>query len=211
MKNPIDISVRLGVEHIDFPGDPPFEVKRVQTLADGASAELSHLSLGAHAGSHLDAPAHFIPGGKTLDAYGLERFIVDCLLVEKFGPGPVRAENLVDCLVQPGQALLVMTENSKTGRATSGRFDSNFVGLDESAADWCVEQKLGLLGIDAISVENCKDGRFPVHNKLLAADILILEGLNLAEVKPGAYRLICLPLRLVGTEASPVRAVLVDP
>jgi arylformamidase len=112
--------------------------------------------------------------------------------------------------IEPGDALLFKTDNSVSGRCRNGVFSENFVYLSSAAANFCVEEKIRLVGIDYISIEKYGDEAFPSHRKILGNNILILEGIDLKEAPQGRYTLICLPLTIKDGEASPVRAILLQ-
>ncbi|MBU0609342.1 MAG: cyclase family protein [Armatimonadetes bacterium] len=205
-----DISVILGEQNSTYPGDRPFVRESTGPIPGIKVTEESNLSLSAHAGTHLDAPAHFIPGGKHLDDYTPADFIMPAQVVEILNPEAVTVDDLEDVVTQPGEALLFRTGNSHSGRVVSGYFSDRYVYISGEAAQWCVDRQLKLVGLDYISVDQYGDSETPAHNILLGAGLLALEAVNLAEVRPGRYTLICLPLRLKGAEGSPVRAVLVE-
>jgi len=204
-----DISVTLGTESMDFPGDEPFSRVYAERLQEGGACDLSSLRMSAHAGAHLDSPAHFLPGGKTLDRYPLEAFVRPARVVEIRDPVCVRAAELEGLEVPQGDALLFKTENSRSGWSRGGAFSERFVYVSAEAAALCALRGVGLVGLDAPSVERYGDDRFPAHRRLLENDVLVLEGIHLGEVPAGRYTLVCLPLKLAGSEASPVRAVLI--
>lgn len=205
-----DISVRLGTESIDYPGDTPYARSLILSLQAGGVCDLSPLVMSTHSGTHVDAPAHFIPGGKTIDRFPIEAFIRPALVVEVPDPLCVDRTVVEKAKVQDGEALLFKTHNSRTGRSRNGQFTESYAYVTPEAAAACVERKVGLVGIDYISVERYGDQTFPVHHVLLTRDILILEGLDLYGVSSGRYKLWCLPLKLTGAEASPVRAILTE-
>ena len=204
----IDISVLLGKESLRYPGDLPFSRDSAGSIAAGDMCNLSELHLSAHCGTHIDAPAHFMEEGRTIDHYSARDFIFTALIMDKRGSGPVRAEDVAAAQVLPGEALLFRTENSTSRRCCNGIYTEKYVYLTEQAALLCVEKGVGLVGIDYISVESPENFDFPVHRTLLGSDILILEGLDLAAVQPGRYTLVCLPLKIEDAEAAPVRAIL---
>ena len=207
-----DISVLLGGEQVDvpIPGAPPFSRELVLKVGrDGI--ELSKLEMTSHPGTHIDAPTHFIPGGKSIDEYPVQRFILPALVIEIKDKEAVRLSELENLDVNEGDALLFKTDNSRSGRCRSGIFSEDWVYVTTEVADYCLAKKVSLLGIDYIAPErpggNIADS--PVHQKLLGNDILVLETINLEDVPPGRYTLFCLPLKIKGGEASPVRAILV--
>jgi len=201
-----DISVRLD-DAITMPGDPPYDRPWVKRIAAGNSCNLSALSMSLHRGTHIDTPLHFLEGVKRLDDYPLERFMLPAMVVETdaMAIGPEHLP-LLDGLAN--EALLFKTDNSREGWVTSGTWRESYAHLTLDAARAIVAAGVGMVGIDYATIEARGDKSYPVHKTLLSADVLILEGLNLAAVPPGRNTLHCLPLVLPGAEASPVRAVL---
>ena len=205
-----DISVSLGDESIDFPGDTPYQRKMVQTLEDGDECNLSEITMSAHAGTHMDAPSHFFSEGKTIDRFPVEKFILSAVVVHVQNRGSIEPEALEDVTVLPGDAILFKTGNSTEGRIENGVFEEDFVYLSEKGADWCLQKRVGLVGIDYISIEKYGSKASPVHRKILGRGIPILEGINLKSVPAGKYTLYCFPLKIGGGEGAPVRAILMD-
>jgi arylformamidase len=203
-----DISVSLGAESFDYPGHPPFSRELIGRTKDSGALELSKLVMSAHAGTHLDFPGHFIPGGKHIDEYPARRFILPAQVVSIEDKEVIRPSELENLDLKPGDALLFKTDNSISGRCASGVFSESFVYMSPEAADFCVDKKVGLVGIDYGTIDRYGDKDFPAHHKLLGNDILILEGINLKEVPPGRYTLFCPPLKIKGAEGSPARAIL---
>lgn len=204
-----DISVSLGVESIDYPDTVPFSRELVEPAKDSAVCELSKLVMSAHSGTHLDFPAHFIPGEKRVDDYPIQRFILPAQVVHIKDKEAIRPSELKNLDIRPGDALLFKTDNSISGRCVSGVFCESFVYMSPEAADFCVDKKLSLVGIDYVTIDGYVDKNFPTHLKLLGNDILILESINLKEVPPGRYTLFCPPLKVKGAEGSPARAILI--
>jgi arylformamidase len=204
-----DISLALGADTAVYPGDPAFVRQCVCThQADGM--ELSRLSMGAHVGTHVDAPAHFLPGGKTLDAFGLERFVLEAVVISVPGRPAVTADDLKGRDLTRGAAVIFQTDNSLCNRIASASFARCFTALDPSAAQLCVAQGVVMVGIDAPSIDPVEAGPL-CHKILLGREILLLEGLDLRGVSPGRYRLICPPLKICRAEGAPVRALLLRP
>jgi arylformamidase len=204
-----DISVLVGVESGTWPGDPPYARRLISALADGKVADVSLLTMTAHTGTHLDAPGHFIPGGRKLDELPAEKFLLPARVIASDDPAAVPAEEIEAAGIRPGQAVLLKTRNSTTGRAAGGAFYRDGVYVSAAAAACCVRRRAALVGIDYFTVDRYGDEGFGAHRVLLEAGVLILECINLRDVPPGEYTLVCLPLRLHACEASPVRAVLV--
>jgi len=203
-----DISVLLGTESINYPGDTPYSRDLMLTIEDSGISNVSKLVMSAHSGTHLDAPLHFIPNAKSIDQYSVQEFILPAQVVSIKDRESIRPSELENLDIKQGDALLFKTDNSISGRCRSGVFSENFVYLSPEAADFCLERKVSLVGIDYNTIERHGDEAFPVHHKLLGSNILILEGINLKGVPPGRYTLFCFPLKIKGGEASPVRAIL---
>ena len=162
----------------------------------------------AHTGTHVDAPSHFVPNGKSIDQYRVEDFIFPAHVIDTHDHrmvGRIHVENLE---FSPGDALLFKTMNSMKGLSKGGRFSKDYVAVSLEAAEYCVQKKAGLIGIDYVTIDLIGDKRFSTHRKLLENGTLILEGIHLEEVPQGKYTLFCLPLKIGGAEASPARAVL---
>ena len=207
-KNVHDISVLLGLENADYPGDDPYNRAEVSSISNGAAYNLSTLTLSAHSGTHIDAPAHFLEKAKTIDLYPPENFILPAHVIHVEDAESIKPASLDGLKTERGDALLFKTINSTSGLSRSGIFSEKFVYMSEEAADMCVNLGAGLVGIDYISIDRYKGDEAPVHRKLLKEGILILEGINLKDVPSGNYTLFCPPLKMKGAEASPVRALL---
>ncbi len=208
--NLIDISTAMESPAAHYLGDPPFEREVLLRPGQGAAFELARVSMSAHCGAHLDAPAHFIPGGRRLGDYGVGAFVLPALVVDIRDPASVEQRELDGVDLARGEAILFRTENSRAkqeGRAPPPRP----VHLSLAAAEWIVERGAALAGLDALSVDAEGDETYPVHRCLLGAGTLILEGLDLAHAPAGHRTLICLPLNIADGEASPVRAILAPP
>lgn len=207
----IDISVEMERQGVLFPGDPVYS-RNIASSLDDSTCEVAELTFSSHHGTHIDYPSHFFAHGKRGRDYPINTFVLPALVVETNEPDPIalRAEDLEHTTgkLAPGGALLLKTSNSRRGIATSGAFRNDFTALHTSAAELLRDMRIALVGIDYCSIEDSAARNFPVHRTLLAADILILEGLCLAHVEPGVYTLICAPLNIAQAEAAPVRALL---
>lgn len=205
-----DISQVLSGRTPVYPGDPPLELRRVLSFAKGDDWNLTEFSGTVHAGTHLDAPAHRLPDGATLDTFPPERFILPAVVADAGDAPAVGPEALAGVEVGEGEGVLFRTSNSATRRFVAVEGEPPPVGIAPAGARECVRRGVSLVGLDAQSVDPPGDER-PAHEILLGAGVLLLEGADLAHVPPGRYTLICLPLRLAGAEGSPTRAVLIAP
>lgn len=203
-----DISVLLGERSIDYPGDTQFSAELIVSLQKSGVFDLTKLVMSAHSGTHIDTPSHFIADSKNINNYAIKDFILPAQVVEIQDEEAVRARELLTLDLKPGEAILFKTDNSRSRFHKDSTFTKRFVYLTPDAADFCIEKKVKLVGIDYITIDKYGDDAFPVHHKLFEKDILVLEGINLQDIPLGRYTLFCLPLK-IKCEASPVRAILI--
>jgi arylformamidase len=208
-----DISLTISPDMPVWPGDPKVVLKRVSKISEGANANVSRLELSVHTGTHLDAPNHFLDQDRTTveqlplkiltgRAYVLhlpdEVDLITRITLENAGVPPRT------------RRLLIRTRNSNEWARQEKLFNNRFVGIDASGAEYLAERGVRLVGIDYLSVAPFQNSR-PTHEILLGSGIVVVEGLDLSQVSQGRYTLFCLPLKLLGAEGSPARAILVGP
>jgi arylformamidase len=198
----IDVTLPISDKLAVWPGDPPVHLTRV---SDDLPM-LSGLSMSCHAGTHVDAPAHFVPGGAGVDGLPLDVLVGPAWVVHLVGRAPLTASMLAGAAIPPGTVrLLIRSDNSD--RVVEA-FDPDFVALAPDAAAWLLDHGIRLVGIDGPSIEAYDAPGDPVHRALLAAGVIIVENLALACVASGAYELTCLPLPIAGCDGAPARVVL---
>lgn len=175
---------------------------------DGVRETAVHLS--SHTGTHIDAPSHFLRDGKTIDEMRVDRFIGDCVVLDM----TTCAERITrDCLIAhdndivEGGIVLLRTVNSDLN--PTDKFSPHFVYLEATGAIYLAEKKVKAVGIDYLGIEHSQPGH-PTHENLMHADVVIIEGLRLGNVPAGKYLFVCLPLNVIGVEAAPARAILMD-
>ncbi len=205
----IDITTSVSPRSVMWPGqDPPSQKFRSHT-DEGDPSTVSRWSLSAHTGTHVDARMHFIPGGWTIESLELSRCVGPCRVVDlTHVEGHVERADLEAAEVAGTARLLLKTRSSNLGLLGRGEFEEGYVGISWEAAEYLVEIGAETVGVDYLSVEPFEDKEFNTHHTLLGADVVILEGLLLTDVEPGEYFLVCLPLKLAGSDGSPVRAIL---
>ena len=202
----ITVPVREGMPV--YSGDQPFKITRVLDMGKGAPANLSVVNMGAHNGTHMDAPLHFIADGKTIGELDLGVMM-----------GPVRVFHLeveekidlndVETLDLEGvERVIFKTRNSDLWRKEG--FQTNYVYISGRAAQYLVDRGVKLVGVDYLSVQAHDGDDFSPHLALLGGGVVVLEGVDLSETPPGDYRLVALPLKLVDAEGAPARAVLIE-
>jgi arylformamidase len=188
----IDVSVPVRPGMITYPGDPEVRLERVSSIADGDVVNLSRLDFGVHSGTHVDAPLHFVDGGRSVESLPLDVLVGPCVVVEGLDPAAVPAG---------AERVLFKTPNSRLWEREE--FSQEFVALDGEAARALVERGVRLVGIDYLTI-----GDEEAHRVLLGAGVVAVEGLDLRGVEPGEYRLVCAPLKLEGAEGAPARVLL---
>jgi arylformamidase len=193
-----DVSVPIRTGMVTYPGDPEVTLDRVISIADGASANISKLDLGVHSGTHVDAPVHFLEGEAGADELPLDVLNGPCEVVEV----AALDESAVDAVPADATRVLFKTPNSELWAQDA--FPDSFERLNGAAARALVERGVRLVGVDWLSV-----GDQEAHRVLLGAGVVPVEGLDLRGVEPGSYELHCLPLRLIGSDGAPARAILI--
>ncbi len=205
-----DISLPISEALIVWPGDPAIHITQPSHLDKGDKATVSRLDMGAHTGTHVDAPCHFIPGGPGVDSLDLDTLVGPALVVEAPANGHITAD-LLKGLAIPSHTprVLFHTRNSELWSRGERSFSKDFVGITADGAQWLADVGVRLVGVDYLSVAPFGQSG-PTHQTLLHAGVIIIEGLNLSQVRAGTYTLVCLPLKLVGIDGSPARAILIE-
>lgn len=201
----IDITPKLYEGMPTYPGNPEYKIRQVRTVEEGANSTLSELTTGTHAGTHVDAPSHFIEGARSLEDMGLEALVGPARVVEIDAEQTIEVEHLEPLGIESGERVLFKTRNSALWE--KDEFDEEYVFLSVAAARYLAERKPACIGVDYLSVGGKGNG-VEVHKALLGEGVMLIEGLDLRDAEPGEYDLACLPLRLAGAEAAPARAVL---
>jgi arylformamidase len=205
-----DISLPISESLVVWPGDPPVRITQPAHLDRGDMFTVSRLELGAHTGTHVDAPAHFIANGLTVDGLDLDLLVGPAWVVHTLDADLLTADLLAGLEIPHGAVrLLFRTRNSDHWARGEGGFFESYVGISQDGAQWLVDRGVRLVGIDYLSVAPFFD-TVSVHQILLRAGVVLVEGLNLSGIAPGAYRLVCLPLKLAGGEGAPARTILMD-
>jgi arylformamidase len=207
-----DVTVPVS-EHVPiYEGDPAAVIEGVNRIAEGDPANVSRICCGLHTGTHVDAPNHFIDGTRRVDQLDLEKLMGPCL-VAAIDPAvdAIESFHLPDLGYDSGvERILFKTKNSDFWNEPEKGFRTDFAYLTEAAARTLADRGVKLVGIDYLSIEMFGSADHAVHKVLLEKEVVILEGLDLRQVEPGAYEMICLPLKYVGGEGdgSPARTVL---
>jgi arylformamidase len=203
-----DITVPIRAGMPVYEGDPDVDIAAWSALAKGDSANVSFLHFGAHTGTHVDAPAHFIQDAPKIDGLALESLIGRARVVRvPDDVNEISPDFLAGCDLDRVERVLFHTRNSSFWNEG---FRKDFTHLLPEAAEMLVESGVKLVGTDYLSIEKFHSGHHRTHLALLSRNVIIVEGLNLSDVPPGDYELICLPLRIAGGagDGAPARVVL---
>ncbi len=208
MSNLIDISIPLKTGMVCWPGSAGFRLSRTMEMSKGDPANNSWIDTDVHIGTHIDAPWHSLPNGMTVDQLPLGVLIGTAFVAYLPDVTEITAKSLESHPIpKETKRLLFHTRNSKIWEKKDNEFKKDFVALTIDGAEWIVNHDIQLVGIDYLSIQQFGES-METHNIMLRKDIIIVEGLDLTGVEEGVYELICLPLRIVGSEGSPARAVL---
>lgn len=206
-----DISVTVTSKLPTWPGDPNVELERVEKIEAGANANVSRVAMGVHTGTHVDAPYHFLEDGTTVDTLPLDILIGSVQVVDLGDQVDlITADVLQKANIIPSVSrILFKTRNSQIWERGETEFQTGFVGISADGAEYLVLKGIQLVGIDYLSIAPYKNSR-PTHQILLKAKMIIIEGLDLSKIQAGVYQLVCLPLKLGGSDGAPARTVLIE-
>lgn len=205
-----DISPSLTTGMPVWPGDTPFQSHPHWVLEAGCPVNVARLTLSPHSGAHADAPSHYLANGMPIGAVALQPYLGVCRVVHCLLPGlqislAMLQAVLADTGPLPPRILLRTYE-----RFPHERWDADFPGIDPAAIDWLASQGVLLIGVDTASLDPSHSKSLAAHHAVARHGMAILENLVLDTVAPGDYELIALPLKLMHSDASPVRAILRD-
>jgi arylformamidase len=209
----IDVTLALRSDMPTWPGEPGPRITPHSQIAEGKPANVSILTFANHTGTHVDPPLHMLA-----DGYGVDELPLEALL------GPARVIGYESAAHISGQWLdrqriprtvtrfVFRTLNSDLWRAPNREFRKDFVALDETAGQWLADHGAVLVGVDYLSVEpfGSSPKGHPVHKTLLRRGAVIIEGLDLHQVEPGDYEIVCLPLKVLRGDGAPARVVLIE-
>jgi arylformamidase len=198
----IDISVPVRDGMAVWPGDPPTRVERIAAIERGDAFNLSGMSMCLHAGTHVDAPLHYLENAAAIGGLPLEAVVGPARVIAIQDPKAITARELADHRIRRGERLLFKTRNRE--RAS---FD-DYVALAPEAAGYLAGRGIRVAGIDYLSIGSPGEDGDEVHRILLGAGVWIIEGLDLTAVDPGKYDMVCLPLSIPASDGAPARAIL---
>jgi len=202
----MDISVPLSDGMLHWPEDPPIEIKRVIDMKNGDEYNLTHVSMAVHTGTHMDAPCHFRRSGISIDKMPLTASVGEARVIEITDNEFINVEEIRPHRIRKGERILFKTKNSKR-KWINKPFNRKFVHLSIEAAKYLSERKVQTIGIDYLSIGGYEGNVVEVHDIILKAGIWVIEGLDLSKIEPGDYNLICLPIKIAGSDGAPARAL----
>ena len=208
--NWVDVTVPLRNGMVVWPGDIKVEIIRRVSMDRGDICNNSSINMGVHTGTHMDAPLHFIAKGKSIDQLPIDVTVGHARVIEIKDKVSIKPEELKQYNIKRGERIIFKTFNSPRCWEID-KFADDFVYITKSAAQFLVDAGVKLVGVDYLSVGSPfdpEDGMKDVHDILLGAETWLIEGMNLEAVIAGNNNLICLPLKLINTEGSPVRVIL---
>lgn len=203
-----DISRLLSPETAAYPGDDRLGITRMSSLEEDDIANLTSIRLSPHLGTHIDAPWHYSPDPTYPSDLPLEIFIGPAQLITiKRKQETIHLKDIRN-VFRPGiHRLLLHTEHSLVPDEV---WDDQYPGIDPEAINWLSDKGVLLLGTDTPSVDPADSTSLVAHHQALTGGIILLENLRFTDIPDGFYQLVALPLRLAGTCASPVRAILIE-
>jgi arylformamidase len=200
-----DISLTLSAESIRWVTAQPLELIERKRMSRGDANNSSSVHTSVHAGTHVDAPFHFVPGGVTIESLPLETFIGPARVCAAEPGRHITAADVSKAGLQGETRVLFKTRNSMLLK--KGVYDPSFAPFSVDGAKALVDLGVKLVGLDYLSAASA-DEQVPVHRAFLDRGVILLEGIDLADVPPGRYELFCPPVKLAGSDGAPCRAVL---
>ena len=207
-----DVTIPISEKMPVWPGEQGVQIETMARIAQGDRVNASRVNISSHAGTHVDAPYRYIQKGLTADRLPLRLLMGPAFVVEVDGleGNAIQVYDLARLhFPADTRRLLIKTRNSELWQYGYTDFERDFVHLAPKTAEWLVKRKIDLIGMDYLSVEAFGTRDFRVHHALLGAGVVILEGLDLSRVPPGPCELVCLPLKIEGSDAAPARVLVI--
>lgn len=200
-----DISLTLSPSAIRWVTAQPLELIERKRMSRGDTNNSSSVHTSVHAGTHVDAPFHFLADGATIESLPLDLFIGPARVCAVECGSHITAADVEQAGIQDECRVLFKTRNSRLLK--KGAYDASFAPFSVDGARALVERGVKLVGLDYLSAAGANE-QVPVHRAFLEHGVILLEGVDLSEVPPGRYELFCAPVKLAGSDGAPCRAVL---
>ena len=204
-----DVTVAISDSVPIYSGDPLVQIESVNQIASGDNANVSNLCFGAHTGTHVDAPNHFIDGTRRVEDLDLEKLVGRCRVIA-VDESVMAIEPMHLGAIDGVERIVFKTRNSKFWDEAGQGFRTDFTYITPDTARVLAHAGVKLVGLDYLSVEKFGSTDFATHTTLLGKEIVILEGLDLRRVPAGEYEIVCLPLKYIGGtgDGAPARTIL---
>jgi arylformamidase len=205
-----DVTLTISPDLPVWPDDAPISLERLSEIKEGATSNVTRLSMSAHSGTHVDAPRHFIDKGESVDELDLKLLTGRAYVLHVSNEVDLITRDLLERSGIPPRTkrVLFRTRNSNYWADGNSDFQENYVALDPQAAEYLIKKGVKVVGVDYLSVAPFNDV-VPTHQVLLGAGIIVIEGLDLSQVSQGRYSMYCLPLKLAHGDGAPARVILV--
>lgn len=204
----LDVSAPLRGGMAHWPGDPAVRIRPLSRIGRGVECNLTALSMCVHAGTHMDAPLHYLAKGASIDAMPIEATVGRARVIEIDHPEAIEPRELRRHRIRKGERLLFRTRNSRRHWTETNQFFGDYVHIAPDGARFLADRGVRTVGIDYLSVGSPGPDGADTHRILLRAGIWIIEGLDLSRAAAGSYELVCLPLKIPGADGAPARALL---
>lgn len=205
-----DITLTISRDLVVWPGDPRVEIEQIASITQGNDANVSHIRMGVHTGTHVDAPYHFINSGKTIEEMDIDLLTGRAYVLHVPDDIDLITREFIEKSNIPPRTKRVLFKTRNSQRWANGEtsFDEQYVALNPEASALLIKRGVKLVGVDYLGVAPFNDV-VPTHQVLLGAGVVVVEGLDLSEVSQGRYTLYCLPMKIGGVDGAPARAILV--
>ena len=203
----IDISLPIHSGRIVWPGDPEVKIEKLLQIEKGDICNTRHLSCPVHVGTHVDAPLHFIDGGDGIETLPLSSLADKARVIEIINKTEIPLDEIEGKGIKEDDIVLFKTINSAK-YLKEKKFNENYVYLSTAATNYLVSKNISTVGIDYYSIAGVNSNLIECHQVLLGAGVTIIEGLDLSKINPGLYEFVCLPLKIVGSDGAPARAII---
>lgn len=200
-----DVTVALEDGMVSWPGDRPVIISKTATY-ENDKVNVTAINISAHTSTHVDAPLHFIKDGKDVTELLFEKLIGTARVIQIDDTKCISQNSLKNIYIEKGDSVLFKTRHSEESWSLLP-FQMDYVYLTKEAALFLIEKEIACVGIDYLSIAEFSNGE-EVHRLLLEKEIVIIEGIDLSNIKPGNYDMICLPLKIKGADGAPARVLL---
>lgn len=189
-----------------WPGDPEVTLQRFADMRNGDICNVTRMDMCVHTGTHMDAPLHYVMDGDGMETAPIDTLVGPARVIEITDPVSIRRAELEPFDIKPGERVLIRTKNVDIPRGAEFKMDFIYIAAD--AAQYLADRKCALVGVDYMSIGGFYNDMVETHKILLSAGVWVVENVDLRDILPGNYEVICLPMKLVGCDGAPTRVLL---